>query len=70
MGSEMCIRDSSWSVRFRFIRRAMMSLALATKAINPVDKPAAIFTRMMLYGRRKSAPVRSIYKLAERRTLL
>ncbi len=60
----------SWSVRFRFIRRAMMSLALATKAINPVDKPAAIFTRMMLYGRRKSAPVRSIYKLAERRTLL
>lgn len=60
----------SWSVRFKFIRRAMMSLALATKAINPVDKPAAIFTRMMLYGRRKSAPVRSIYKLAERRTLL
>ncbi len=60
----------SWRVRFNFIRRAMMKLALATKAIKPVKKPPAIFTRMMLYGRRKSAPVKSLNKLATRRSLL
>lgn len=60
----------NWSVRFNFIRHSMMKLALATKAIKPVEKPHAIFTRMMLYGRRKSAPVRNITKLVERRSLL
>lgn len=60
----------SWHIRFKFIRHAMMSLALATKAIKPVEKPPAIFTRMMLYGRRKSTPVRNINKLAARRDLL
>lgn len=60
----------SWNVRFKFIRRAMMSLARATKAIKPNDNPQAIFTRMMLYGRRKSTPMRSINKLAARRSLL
>ncbi len=58
----------SWRVRLNFIRRAMMSLALATKAIKPVEKPPAIFTRMMLYGRRKSTPMRSINKTAARRS--
>jgi len=61
----------SWTMRFKFIRRAMMSLALATKAIKSVDKPPAIFTQMMLYGRRKNTPVRSPNKLTSaRRTLL
>jgi len=59
-----------WLARFKFIRHAMMNLALATKAIKPVDKPPAIFTRMMLYGRRKSSTISNINKLAERRTLL
>lgn len=60
----------SWRVRLRFIGRAMMSLALATKAIKPVDQPQPIFTRMMLYGRRKNTPMRNINKLAARRTFL
>ncbi len=60
----------SWTLRLKFIKRSMMSLALATKAIKPVDRPPAIFTRMMLYGRKTSAPIRSINKLAARRTLL
>ena len=38
--------------RWRFIRRAMMALARATKAIDPTQKRPAVFTRMMLYGRR------------------
>jgi len=60
----------SWAVRLQFIGRAMMSLARATKAIKPVEKPPAIFTRMMLYGRRKSTPMRSLNKLTSaRRTL-
>lgn len=62
----------SWTIRFKFIRRAMMSLALATKANKPLDKPPAVFTRMMLYGRRKSTPAPSIastkHKLGARRT--
>jgi len=58
----------SWRVRFSFIRRSMMSLALATKAIKPEKKPPAVFTSMMLYGRRKSAPARNINKLGARRT--
>jgi len=57
----------SWPMRLKFIGRAMMSLALATKAIKPVDKPPAIFTRMMLYGRRKNTPKRSLNKLASAR---
>jgi len=61
----------SWKVRLDFIGHAMMNLARATKAIKPVDHPPAIFTRMMLYGRRKSTPMRSINKLASaRRTFL
>jgi len=61
----------SWSMRLKFIGRAMMSLALATKAIKPVDKPPAIFTRMMLYGRQKRTPMRSLNKLTSaRRTFL
>lgn len=61
----------SWSTRLKFIGRAMMSLALATKAIKRVDKPPAIFTRMMLYGRQKKSPMRSLNKLTSaRRTLL
>ena len=40
-----------WKFKLSFIRRAMMNLALATKAIKPTGKPAAIFTRMMLYGK-------------------
>ena len=61
----------SWSTRLNFIGRAMMSLALATKAIKPVDKPAAIFTQMMLYGRRKKKPMRGLNKLTSaRRTFL
>lgn len=59
----------SWLVRLRFIRRAMMSLALATKAHKPVEKPPAVFTRMMLYGRRKNNTTRTINKLNARRTL-
>jgi len=58
----------SWRVRIEFIGHAMMKLALATKAIKHEKKPPAIFTRMMLYGRRKSTPIRSINKLVARRT--
>lgn len=43
----------SWREKWRFIRSAMMSLAQATKMIKPVDQPQPIFTRMMMYGRRK-----------------
>lgn len=39
--------------RWRFIRRAMMSLAVATKNIVPVARQRPIFTLMMLYGRRR-----------------
>lgn len=42
-----------WGMRWRFIRRAMMALAQATRVIEPVPRPRAIFTLMMLYGRRK-----------------
>lgn len=62
--------NNSWMSRFKFIRHAMMNLALATKAIKPVEQPPAVFTRMMLYGRRKSTTLTNITKLAERRTLL
>lgn len=62
--------NHNWLSRFKFIRYSMRNLALATKAIKPVEKPRAIFTRMMLYGRGKSPAARNITKLAERRTLL
>ena len=41
----------TWRRRLQFILHAMMCLARATKAIEPVAKPPAIFTRMMFYGR-------------------
>lgn len=62
--------SNDWGMRFKFIRHSMMNLALATKAIKPVERPPAVFTRMMLYGRRKSTPMRNLTKLAERRSLL
>ena len=43
----------TWSERWRFIRGAMMALARSTKLIEPVARERAIFTRMMLYGRRR-----------------
>jgi len=60
----------SWTTRLKFIGKAMMKLALATKARKRVDNPQAIFTRMMLYGRRKNTPIRSINKLVAKRTFL
>ena len=47
--------EYSWPQRWRFIRNTMMSLAHATKLIQPVDKPQPIFKRMMMYGRDKKA---------------
>lgn len=46
----------NWRQRWRFIRTAMMSLALATKMIARHSNEPAIFTRMMLYGRVDTAP--------------
>lgn len=61
----------SWPLRLKFIGRAMMSLALATKAIKPLKKPPAIFTSMMLYGHRKNTPRNQLNKLnSARRTTL
>lgn len=59
----------NWSTRWQFIRRAMMSLALATKAIQPLERPPAIFTRMMLYGK-KLPTLRRVAKPETRRSLL
>ena len=42
----------TWSSRWRFIRRSMMALAQSTRLIEPLPREPAIFTRMMLYGRR------------------
>jgi len=47
----------SWQEKWRFIRHAMMALAKSTKLIKPVERPQPIFTRMMTYGRSKSAKV-------------
>lgn len=47
--------DYTWLQRWRFIRKSMMCLAQATKLIKPVDRPQPIFTRMMMYGRKKRA---------------
>ncbi len=46
----------SWETRLKFIYRAMTSLAKATKEQVPVDNPRAIFTRMMLYGKKNPLP--------------
>jgi len=58
----------SWGQRFRFILKAMMALAHATRAIQPVRQPPAIFTRMMLYGRIRAASQRARRPLGTRRT--
>jgi len=51
--------DGSFSARQRwqFIRRAMMALARSTKLIQPLERPPAIFSRMMLYGRKRQERV-------------
>lgn len=52
----------SWQQRWRFIRRAMMALARSTELIQPLERPPAIFRRMMIYGRKRqeTSPARSI----------
>ncbi len=45
----------TWTARWKFIRTSMMSLARATKLIQPADIKFPIFSQMMLYGRTKSA---------------
>lgn len=63
--------DYSWRRKWRFIRHAMMSLALATRAITPMDRPPAVFTRMMLYGRRRqSQQTAPIGQVSTRRSVL
>lgn len=52
----------SWRQRWAFIRTAMMSLARATKMIQPVEKEPAIFTRMMLYGRKPMPFLSNLFK--------
>ena len=66
-------KSFGWLQRWNFIRKAMMSLARATKLIKPVEHPQAIFARMMLYGRSKtqsgkSATSNSTPKIGERYT--
>ncbi len=56
----------TWSMRWRFIRRAMMALARATKAIEPVARPRPIFTLMMLYGRKRAREARAHDRRAPR----
>lgn len=58
----------SWQQRLRFIVRAMMLLALATKALPPLGSKPAIFTRMMLYGRFHAAGQRVNNSFNARRT--
>jgi len=63
--------DKSYSMpqRIKFIGKSMMQLALATKAIKPQERPPAIFTRMMLYGRQKRVQ-HATHKLFPRRSIL
>jgi len=61
--------EYTWLQRLRFIGGAMSCLAQATKAIEPVERPQAIFTRMMLYGRTKRRVERT-RNLGTRRTIL
>lgn len=49
--------DYSFAERLRFIGSSMMSLARATKAIEPMQHPHSIFTSMMLYGRKSKRSV-------------
>lgn len=62
-------KSYSMSQRIKFIAKSMMQLALATKAIKPQEKPPAIFTRMMLYGRQKRVQ-HATHKLFPRRSIL
>jgi len=43
----------TWQQQWRFIRKAMMSLAQATKLIRRSGRREPIFAKMMLYGRSK-----------------
>lgn len=45
-------RRHDWRSRWRFIRPAMMALAQATRAIEPVAEPSAIFSLMTRYDKR------------------
>jgi len=58
----------TWGQRMRFIIKAMTALAHATRAIQPVRQPPAIFTRMMLYGRIRAASQRVGRPVGTRRT--
>jgi len=58
----------TWPQRIRFIFKAMMLLARATRAIKPVSRPPAIFTRMCLYGRIRAATQRVGRPIGTRRT--
>jgi len=49
----------TWLEKWKFIRTSMMSLARATKLIDTADIKHPIFTRMMLYGRKKSSTASS-----------
>ena len=49
----------TWPMRWRFIRPAMMALARSTKTIEPVARPRAIFTLMMLYDHKKAREARA-----------
>ena len=60
----------TWQEKWRFIRSAMMSLALATRAITPVARPPAVFTRMMMYGRGKRRTASPVRRVGARRGLL
>ena len=51
--------DYTWVEKWRFIRSAMMSLAQATRLIRPVARPQPIFSRMMMYGRKKGSAASS-----------
>ena len=68
--------DYSWKQRLGFIGSSMMSLAHATKAIKPVQKPQPIFAKMVLYGREKKRNNReqqlatATRRTATRRTIL
>lgn len=62
-------KSNSMSQSLKFIAKSMMQLALATKAIKPQEKPPAIFTRIMLYGRQKHVR-HATHKLFPKRSIL
>jgi len=47
-------KTCGWTHHWRFIKGAMVSLARATKRINPAEIEHSVFTRMMLYDRKKT----------------